>query len=43
MVVRGGYGTYYNTSVYNNIANNMAQQPPFAQSFSVATTGLPLG
>ena len=43
MVVRGGYGTYYNTSVYNNIANNMAQQPPFAQSFNVATTGLPLG
>ena len=42
MVVRGGYGTYYNTSVYNNIANNMAQQPPFAQSFNVATTGLPL-
>ena len=28
MVVRGGYGTYYNTSVYNTIANNMAQQPP---------------
>ena len=41
MVVRGGYGTYYNTSVYNNIANNMAQQPPFAQSFNVATTALP--
>ena len=31
MVIRGGYGTYYNTSVYNTIANNMAQQPPFAQ------------
>ncbi len=42
LVVRGGYGTYYNTSVYNNIANNMAQQPPFAQSFNVATTSLPL-
>jgi hypothetical protein len=41
LVVRGGYGTYYNTSVYNNIANNMAQQPPFAQSFNVATTALP--
>jgi trimeric autotransporter adhesin len=42
LVIRGGYGTYYNTSVYNNIANNMAQQPPFAQSFNVATTALPL-
>ncbi len=42
LVIRGGYGTYYNTSVYNNIANNMAQQPPFAQSFNVATTSLPL-
>ena len=29
--IRGGYGIYYNTSVYNTIANNMAQQPPFAQ------------
>ena len=38
MVVRGGYGTYYNSSVYNTIANNMAQQPPFAQSLSVANT-----
>ncbi len=44
MVIRGGYGTYYNTSVYNNIANNMAQQPPFAQSFNVASHRvLPLG
>lgn len=42
LVVRGGYGTYYNSSVYNTIANNMAQQPPFAQSFNVATTALPL-
>jgi hypothetical protein len=38
LVIRGGYGTYYNTSVYNTIANNMAQQPPFAQSFSVASS-----
>ena len=37
MVVRGGYGTYYNTSVYNTIANNMAQQPPFAQTLSIAS------
>ncbi|HEY1496889.1 MAG TPA: TonB-dependent receptor, partial [Candidatus Solibacter sp.] len=39
-VIRGGYGTYYNTSVYNTMANNMAQQPPYAQSFSVANSPL---
>jgi hypothetical protein len=38
MVIRGGYGTYYNSSVYNNIVNNMAQQPPFAQTLSVSNT-----
>ena len=37
MVVRGGYGVYYNTSVYNMIAANMAQQPPFAQVLNVST------
>ncbi len=36
LVVRGGYGIYYNTSVYNLIASNMAEQPPFAQSLSVS-------
>jgi hypothetical protein len=38
VVVRGGAGVYYNTSVYNTMANNMAQQPPFAQSFSVSNS-----
>ena len=38
LVVRGGYGVYYNTSVYNLIASNMAQQPPFAQALSVASS-----
>ena len=38
LVVRGGYGTYYNTSVYNIIASNMAQQPPFAQTLSVSSS-----
>jgi len=37
MVVRAGYGIYYNTQVYNTIANNMAQQPPFSISSSTAT------
>ncbi len=35
LVVRVGYGTYYNSSVYNIIAGNMAQQPPFAETLSV--------
>ncbi len=38
LVVRGGYGVYYNTSVYSLIASNMAQQPPFAQALSVASS-----
>ncbi|MBZ5583969.1 MAG: TonB-dependent receptor [Acidobacteriia bacterium] len=29
-VLRAGYGLYYNTSVYANIASQMAQQPPLA-------------
>ena len=37
-VVRGGYGIYYNTSIYGAIANNMAAQPPFAQTLSVASS-----
>jgi hypothetical protein len=38
LVVRGGYGVYYNTSVYNLVASNMAQQPPFAQALSVSSS-----
>jgi hypothetical protein len=38
LVIRGGYGTYYNTSVYNTIASNMAQQSPFAQTLSIASS-----
>jgi len=35
MVVRAGYGVYYDTSVYQTIATQMAQQPPLSKSFSV--------
>lgn len=35
LVVRAGYGVYYNTSVYQSIASQMAQQPPLSTSFSV--------
>lgn len=35
MVVRAGYGIYYDTSVYQTIAVQMAQQPPLSKSLSV--------
>jgi len=30
IVLRAGYGAYHNSSVYNQIANQLGQQPPFA-------------
>src|SRR5713226_3676188 len=43
MVVRAGYGVYYNTSVYQSIATQMAQQSPLSKSLSVQNTpGNPL-
>jgi trimeric autotransporter adhesin len=38
LVVRAGYGTYYNTSVYQTIANQMAQQAPLSKSFNIANS-----
>ena len=35
MVVRAGYGIYYDTSVYQTIAVQMAQQPPLSKTLSV--------
>jgi hypothetical protein len=35
LVVRAGYGVYYNTSVYQSIAQQMAQQSPLSTSLSV--------
>lgn len=35
MIIRAGYGIYYNTSVYQSIAAQMAQQPPLSKSLSV--------
>lgn len=34
-IVRGGYGLYYNTSVYQTIASQMAQQSPLSRSFNI--------
>ncbi len=38
MVVRAGYGIYYDTSGYQTIANQMAQQSPLSKSLRVQNT-----
>jgi hypothetical protein len=38
LVVRGGYGIYYNTSVYHSITMQMIQQAPLSKSLSVANS-----
>lgn len=38
LVVRAGYGVYYNTSFYMPIAIQMAQQSPLSKSLSVANS-----
>lgn len=35
LVLRGGYGIYRNTSVYQSIATLLAQQPPLSTTFSM--------
>jgi len=43
MVVRAGYGVYYDTSVYQSIASQMAQQSPLSKSLQVQNSkGTPL-
>lgn len=37
LVLRAGYGVYYNTGVYLPLAAAMSQQAPFSRSFSVET------
>lgn len=39
MIIRAGYGLYYNTSVYQNIATQMAQQAPLSKNITVANPG----
>jgi hypothetical protein len=36
LIVRGGYGIYRNTNVYQSIANQMAQQAPLSTTLSVS-------
>jgi hypothetical protein len=38
LVIRAGYGVYYDTSVYQTIATQMAQQFPLSKSLTVANT-----
>jgi hypothetical protein len=38
LVIRGGYGIYRNTSVYQSIATQLAQQPPLSTTLSVENT-----
>jgi hypothetical protein len=37
-VILGGYGIYWNTSFYQTIANQMAQQYPLSDSFTISNT-----
>lgn len=41
LVVRGGYGIYADTSVYQNLALSMAQQAPFSTSISASNSICP--
>jgi hypothetical protein len=36
--INGGYGLYFNSGAYQQIANNLAAQPPFAKNHSLATS-----
>ncbi len=38
LIVRAGYGVYYNTAVYQSIALQMAQQSPLSRSLRVENT-----
>ena len=38
LVVRGGYGVYYDTSVYQTITRQMAQQYPFSRTLQLANS-----
>lgn len=39
LVIRAGYGVYYDTSVYTTLATQMAEQFPLAKSLSLQNTG----
>ncbi|HUP04146.1 MAG TPA: carboxypeptidase regulatory-like domain-containing protein, partial [Bryobacteraceae bacterium] len=37
-VVRAGFGLYYNTSVYSQLASSLSQQPPLATAYNLYLT-----
>ena len=39
--IRGGYGLYWNTSFYQSIAQQMSQQSPLSNSYSISNTSIP--
>jgi trimeric autotransporter adhesin len=41
-VFRAGYGLYYNSSVYSNVASQMSQQPPLATAWNLNIQNSPL-
>jgi len=40
IVVRSGYGIYYNGGIYSQLASQMVGQPPFAQTATLQTNAL---
>src|SRR5205085_2468509 len=42
LVIRGGYGIYYNTSVYQALVSQMSQQSPLSYSLIDSATQAPL-
>ena len=38
LVLRAGYGLFYDGSIYSRLYTNMASQPPFAQASTLVTT-----
>ena len=40
LLIRTGYGIYYNGSIYTGIARNLASQPPFANTVNLTSTTL---
>ncbi|HEY3738960.1 MAG TPA: TonB-dependent receptor [Bryobacteraceae bacterium] len=40
LMIRTGYGIYYNGSIYSGIARNLASQPPFADTANLTTSPL---
>ncbi|MGQ9633511.1 MAG: TonB-dependent receptor domain-containing protein [Bryobacteraceae bacterium] len=41
-VLRAGYGVYFNSSVYSNVASQMSQQPPLAVAYNLNIQQSPL-